>query len=75
MGTLSLSLSLSLQVLQCISQLEMAQLIGTGVKTRYITHSNSPQPNKKKQRSNAFTAISTSHIDSVISGGGKHMLY
>lgn len=25
------------QVLQCISQLELAQLIGTGVKTRYLT--------------------------------------
>ena len=25
------------QILKCISQLEMAQLIGTGVKARYIT--------------------------------------
>ena len=50
----------------------MAQLIGTGVKTRYITHSNSPLPgNKKNQRSTSYTAKSTSHIDSVLSGGGK----
>lgn len=26
-----------LQILRCISQLELAQLIGTGVKTRYIS--------------------------------------
>lgn len=26
-----------LQILKCISQLELAQLIGTGVKTRYIS--------------------------------------
>ena len=57
------------QVLQCISQLEMAQLIGTGVKTRYITHSSSPLPNKRSQRSTSYTAKSTSHIDSVLSGG------
>lgn len=26
-----------MQILRCISQLELAQLIGTGVKTRYIS--------------------------------------
>ncbi|KAI8773979.1 brefeldin A-inhibited guanine nucleotide-exchange protein 1-like isoform X1 [Biomphalaria glabrata] len=34
-----------LEILRCISQLELAQLIGTGVKTKYITsgpHSNNP---------------------------------
>ena len=31
------SLVLCLQILKCISQLELAQLIGTFVKTRYIT--------------------------------------
>jgi brefeldin A-inhibited guanine nucleotide-exchange protein len=31
-----------IDVLQCISQLELVQLIGTGVKTRYLTSSSSP---------------------------------
>ena len=30
-------ISCPLQILRCISQLELAQLIGTGVKTRYIS--------------------------------------
>ena len=37
-----------LQILKCISQLELAQLIGTGVKARYITgpsgHTTSGHP-------------------------------
>lgn len=32
-----------IQILKCISQLELAQLIGTGVKTRYISGSTSAQ--------------------------------
>ncbi|XP_077991507.1 brefeldin A-inhibited guanine nucleotide-exchange protein 1-like [Glandiceps talaboti] len=32
------------EILKCISQLELAQLIGTGVKTRYISTGSSPTP-------------------------------
>ena len=34
------SIEISLQILRCISQLELAQLIGTGVKTKYIPSHN-----------------------------------
>jgi brefeldin A-inhibited guanine nucleotide-exchange protein len=31
-----------LEILKCISQLELAQLIGTGVKTKYLSSSGVP---------------------------------
>lgn len=37
------------QILRCISQLELAQLIGTSVKTKYI-------PTHKRDKSNGGTA-------------------
>ena len=51
-----------LQVLQCVSRLELAQLIGTGVKTRYLTHGGLQQSPK--------TVRTTSNVDSVLSGSG-----
>ena len=48
------------QVLQCISQLELAQLIGSGVKTRYLTHGG--QQHSMRPR--------TAGIDSVLTGSG-----
>lgn len=52
-----------LQVLQCVSRLELAQLIGTGVKTRYLTHGGL-QLSPKASRTSA-------NIDSVLSGSGE----
>ena len=49
------------QVLQCISQLELAQLIGAGVKTRYLTFASST-PQK--------APLSRAAIDAVLSGTG-----
>ena len=45
------TLHLYLQILKCISQLELAQLIGTGVKTRYI---KGPSQTQKGQPIEAF---------------------
>ncbi len=66
------------QVLQCISRLELAQLVGTGVKTKYITHGGQQVkgPTQKRvnnvhqqpQRQNSFT------IDTVLSGTGEWLL-
>lgn len=52
-----------LQVLQCVSRLELAQLIGTGVKTRYLTHGGLQQSSK--------TARTGASVDSVLSGSGE----
>lgn len=52
-----------LQVLQCVSRLELAQLIGTGVKTRYLTHGGLQQTPK--------AARTSANIDSVLSGSGE----
>lgn len=54
-----------LQVLQCVSQLELAQLIGTGVKTRYLTHGGQQQSIKAPR--------TTASIDSVLSGSGTEV--
>ena len=43
---------LKFQILKCISQLELAQLIGTGVKTRYITG-----PSSQTTTSNSIEAF------------------
>ncbi len=50
-----------MQVLHCVSRLELAQLIGTGVKTRYLTHGGL-QHSPKVPR--------TTTINSVLSGSG-----
>ena len=46
-----INVHLYLQILKCISQLELAQLIGTGVKTRYI---KGPSQTQKGQPIEAF---------------------
>ena len=52
------------QVLQCISQLELAQLIGTGVKTRYLTNA----PSTPKGTRSGDTIARVMSIDAILSG-------
>jgi hypothetical protein len=54
-----------LQVLKCISQLELAQLIGTSVKTKYI-------PSHKREKSNGGTAY---HIEAFDPEGKLHYTF
>lgn len=58
-----LMLPLDPQVFQCISQLELAQLIGTGVKTKYLTSAGKSSPKSRD-------VPTRSNIDSMLSGTG-----
>lgn len=57
-------------MLQCISQLELAQLIGTGVKTRYLTSSGTPTTHKDSRSGSGSgsNVKGSSSIDSILSG-------
>lgn len=64
------------QVLQCISRLELAQLVGTGVKTKYITHSDQQvkgQTNRRVNNIHHQQQQNRSTIDTVLSGTGKDL--
>ena len=70
------SLPPSLQVFQCISQLELAQLVGTGVNIRYLTtSSSSPSAHRQHQKAQQRAlqpnpAPSRTGVDAVLSGSG-----
>ena len=69
------SLPPSLQVFQCISQLELAQLVGTGVNIRYLTTSSSPSAHRQHQKTQQRAlqpnpAPSRTGVDAVLSGSG-----
>ena len=56
------------QVLQCVSQLELAQLIGTGVKTRYLTSTPSTPKDNRPGGGASSNNKGSSSIDIILSG-------
>ena len=64
------SLPLSLKVFHCVSQLELAQLVGTGVKTRYLTTSNLTRGGGAKEKSQQLQSSRTG-VDAVLTGTGQ----
>lgn len=65
--------------MQCISRLELAQLVGTGVKTKYITHGDQQVKGHMQKRMNSVNhqpqRQNSSSIDSVLFGTGKELCF
>ncbi|CAI8011228.1 Brefeldin A-inhibited guanine nucleotide-exchange protein 2 [Geodia barretti] len=57
-----------MDVFHCVSQLELAQLVGTGVKTRYLTTSSSARPQRGGGAKGKISQSSRTGVDAVLTG-------